>query len=116
MTFAFVGQDMAAMRLMPFVSIEARGQYRWKNSFKVRTRLVSWFVRRRELTLPFFSGGSVADFWQDPQAPDVGRGPQAGQVGAGPAVAVGGRGAAGGAGRLGGLGGAAGQRGPRARL
>jgi hypothetical protein len=34
MTFAFVGQDMAAMRLMPFVSIEARGQYRWKNSFK----------------------------------------------------------------------------------
>ncbi len=34
MTFAFVGQDMAAMRLMPFVSIEARGQYRWKTSFK----------------------------------------------------------------------------------
>ena len=26
MTFAFVGQDMAAMRLMPFISIEARGQ------------------------------------------------------------------------------------------
>ncbi len=34
MTFAFVGQDMAAMRLMPFISIEARGQYQWKNSYK----------------------------------------------------------------------------------
>lgn len=34
MTFAFVGQDMAAMRLMPFISIEARGQYQWKSSFK----------------------------------------------------------------------------------
>jgi hypothetical protein len=35
MTFQFVGQDMAAMRLMPFIAIEARGQYQWKTSYKV---------------------------------------------------------------------------------
>ncbi len=33
MTFAFVGQDMAAMRTMPCIQIEARGQYRWNGKF-----------------------------------------------------------------------------------
>lgn len=34
MTFAFVGQDMSAMRLMPFISMQERGQYQWKSSYK----------------------------------------------------------------------------------
>lgn len=34
MTFAYVGQDMAAMRLMPFVSIEGRGMYQWNTIYK----------------------------------------------------------------------------------
>lgn len=33
MTFGFVGQDMAAMRLKPFVKIESRGQYQWNEDF-----------------------------------------------------------------------------------
>merc|ERR1711991_801107 len=34
MTFQFVGQDMEAMRLMPFISIESRGKYRWKEDYQ----------------------------------------------------------------------------------
>jgi hypothetical protein len=33
MTFAFVGQDMAAMRTMACIQIEGRGQYRWNSNF-----------------------------------------------------------------------------------
>jgi hypothetical protein len=40
-TFAFVGQDMAAMRQMPFVQFEGRGMYRWNSLFKVRSLLES---------------------------------------------------------------------------
>lgn len=37
MTFAFVGQDMAPMRMMPFVTINGRGQYCWNKRYKVTT-------------------------------------------------------------------------------
>jgi hypothetical protein len=33
MTFAFVGQDMVPMRLMPFIKMGARGQYQWNAAF-----------------------------------------------------------------------------------
>jgi hypothetical protein len=33
MTFAFVGQDVAAMRLEPYIQIEGRGQYCWNAKF-----------------------------------------------------------------------------------
>lgn len=33
MTFAFVGQDMASMRMMPCISIQDRGRFCWNSNF-----------------------------------------------------------------------------------
>jgi hypothetical protein len=39
LTFGFVGQDMAPMRMMPFILSGGRGQYGWNKNFKVITHL-----------------------------------------------------------------------------